>query len=178
MSVERGRGEAKRGNLTWRDVLLGMVVMIILLLAMAAIMGAIRAIVESGRVQPVPRTSSDDLVWVRRETVDVTTSGTAANANTARALHGRIYAVHLDYGASISATTDITLTVSDPALTILQVSNTYTDGWYYPVAQRHSSAGAEVSDYAPFVATGPVTIAAGQTTSGTQVLTATILWGQ
>jgi hypothetical protein len=173
MSVQK-QGPAEK---SWemRDVFLGIGLMIIALLVLAAIM----AMLDNRGVRPVPRSSSsEDMVWLRQETVEVSTSATSGSDSTARTLHGRIYAVHLDYGASISATTDITVVASNPSLTILQVDDYYTDTWYYPVAQRHSSAGATVSDYAPFVATSAVDIAVGQTTSGTQVVTATILWGR
>lgn len=130
--------------------------------------------------EPVAR-SYEDHVWLRKEVVTMTASGSAGaatgSANTDRELHGYIYAVHLDFTAGISTTTDITLTQASPSLTILQLSNYYTDTWYYPVVQQTNSAGAGMSTYEKTLVQDVVDIAVGETTSGT-VATATIYWGQ
>jgi hypothetical protein len=127
---------------------------------------------------PVAR-SSEDLVWLRKEVVEVTTSGgTTGSGSTDRDLHGYVYAVHLDFAGSISATTDVTLSQASPSLTLLGLTDYFTDTWYYPVVQQHSSAGAAVSAYERALAADRVDIAVGQTTSGTQILTATLYWGQ
>lgn len=130
--------------------------------------------------EPVAR-SYEDHVWLRKESVAVTASGTdgsaTGSANTDRELYGYVYAVHLDFTSGISNTTDITLTQASPSLTILQLSNYYTDTWYYPVVQQTSSAGAGTSTYEKALVQDAVDIAVGQTTSGT-VGTVTIYWGQ
>ena len=77
--------------------------------------------------EPVAR-SYEDHVWLRKESVTVTASGTAGsatgNASTDRELHGYIYAVHLDFTSGISTTTDITVTQASPSLTILASATT------------------------------------------------------
>lgn len=130
--------------------------------------------------EPVAR-SYEDHVWLRKESVAVTASGAAGSAtgsaSTDRELHGYVYALHLDFTAGISNTTDITLTQASPSLTILQLSNYYTDTWYYPVVQQTSSAGAGTGTYEKALVQDAVDISVGETTSGT-VGTVTIYWGQ
>ena len=99
------------------------------------------------------------------------------SASTDRDLHGYVYAVHLDFTAGISTTTDITLTQASPALTVLLLSNYYTDTWYYPVVQQTDSTGSGTSTYEKALVQDAMDITVGQTTSGT-VATVTILWGQ
>jgi hypothetical protein len=130
--------------------------------------------------EPVAR-SYEDHVWLRKESVSVTATGSAGaasgSANTDRDLHGYIYAVHLDFTAGISNTTDITLTQASPSLTILQLTDYYTDTWYYPVVEQDDSAGSGTSTYEKALVQDAVDIGVGQTTSGT-VGTVTIYWGQ
>lgn len=125
--------------------------------------------------------SYEDHVWLRKESVAVTATGSAGaatgSASTDRELHGYVYAIHLDFTSGISATTDISLTQASPSLTILDLSNYYTDTWYYPVVQQTSSAGAGTSTYEKVLAQDAVDIGVAQTTSGT-VGTVTIYWGQ
>lgn len=128
---------------------------------------------------PVAR-SSADYVWLREETVNLTATGAAGSgtgsATTSRELHGYIYAVHVDAATGISITTDITLSQSSPAGTILAVSDTMTDSWYYPVVQQTTSAGAGSSTYEKAIAEGIITVSTAETVSGT-VGTITIWWG-
>lgn len=130
--------------------------------------------------EPVAR-SYEDHVWLRKESVSVTASGTAGSASgsasTDRDLHGYVYAIHLDFTSGISATTDITVTQASPSLTILDLSNYYTDTWYYPVVQQTDSAGSGTSTYEKTLVQDAVDIGVAQTTSGT-VGTVTIYWGQ
>lgn len=129
---------------------------------------------------PVAR-SYEDHVWLRKESVAVTASGTAGSASgsasTDRDLHGYVYAIHLDFTSGISITTDITVTQASPSLTILDLSNYYTDTWYYPVVQQTDSAGSGTSTYEKALVQDAVDIGVAQTTSGT-VGTVTIYWGQ
>lgn len=142
----------------------------------ATIFVALEAPVE----EPMAR-SYEDHVWLRKESVTVTATGTAGaatgSANTDRELHGYVYAVHLDFTSGISATTDITITQASPSLTILDLSNYYTDTWYYPVVQQTDSSGSGTSTYEKVLVQDAVDISVVQTTSGT-VGTVTIYWGQ
>lgn len=154
-----------------------MMIAAIVIVGLGVIAG-LQLLAESAE-QPVAR-SSEDLVWLRKEVVTVSTSGaTSGSESTDRDVSGYVYAVHLDFAGSISATTDVTLSQASPSLTMLQLTNYYTDTWYYPVVQQHSSAGAAVSGaYERALVADQVDVAVGQTTSGTQILTATIYWGQ
>lgn len=151
--------------------------MAIILLAIGGITySAIRIPLE----EPIAR-SYEDHVWLRKESVTVTATGTdgvaTGSASTDRELHGYIYALHLDFTAGISSTTDISLTQASPSLTILDLSDYYTDTWYYPVVQQTDSAGSGTSTYEKTLVQDTVDIAVGQTTSGI-VGTVTIYWGQ
>jgi hypothetical protein len=58
---------------------------------------------------------------------------------------GRILAVYIDY-TSQPSTTDVTLaTIEAPVKTILTVTDTNSDGWFYPRTAVHSAAGAAVT---------------------------------
>lgn len=130
--------------------------------------------------EPVAR-SYEDHVWLRKESVVITASGSAGaatgSASTDRELHGYVYAVHLDFTSGISSTTDITVTQASPSLTILDLSNYYTDTWYYPVVQQTDSSGSGTSTYEKILVQDAVDIGVTQSTSGT-VGTVTIYWGQ
>lgn len=85
--------------------------------------------------------------------------------------------MHVDYTAGISSTTDITLTQASPSLTVLQLTDVITDGWYYPTVQVHDTTGTTRTWYETVMVADHIDIAAGETTSGT-VATVTVYWGQ
>jgi len=113
-------------------------------------------------------------------TVDVTGaagSGSGSAEWPGGGMEGRIYAVHLDYTASVSSTTDMTLTVGSPAMTVFVKSDNVTDTWLYPSVQHTGSSGSAVSGaYLAMPATGSLTAQVGQSSTGT--LTVTVLWGE
>lgn len=153
-----------------------------IILLVTVIMGAVTLaylLLRMPAEEPVARSSSDQ-VWLRKESVSVTAAGAVGAAtgsgSTDRELHGYVYAVYLDYTADISSTTDITLSQASPALTILQLSNYYTDTWYYPVVEQDTSAGAGTSTYEKVLVQDAVDIAVGQSSTGT--ITMTLYWGQ
>lgn len=119
--------------------------------------------------------------WLRVEQVVVSGTGTAgavnASARSSGPVEGHIYALHLDFAPTISTTTDITITQASPPLTVLQLTDFYTDTWFYPAAQRTNSAGSTLADYDRVPAYDRLTVAAGQTISGT-VVTATVYYGE
>lgn len=131
--------------------------------------------------EPAIARTSADLGWVRKESVTLTASGAAGAATgtgaTDRDLNGYIYAIHLDYTAGISSTTDITISAAVPALTVLTRADTVTDGWFYPTIQHSNSAGTGITSYEKPIVIDALDITAAQTTTGT-VATITILWGQ
>ena len=84
----------------------------------------------------------------RTETLTVTVAGSGGTVQTGRPLHGELLAVHLDYGGTI-ATTDVTVaTVGPPALTLLDITDNASDGWYYPRAELVSTAGSALANVA------------------------------
>lgn len=119
--------------------------------------------------------------WLRVDEFSVAATGTpgavSAEEDSNGPVRGHIQAVHLDYASTISTTTDLTLTQISPPLTILQLTDYYTDTWFYPVAQRTGSTGSTVSDYDRLLATGQLSVTVGETISGT-IVTVTVYWGE
>lgn len=80
----------------------------------------------------------------------LTTSGTVVGSavgtvTTREVVMGRVLGVYLDYSGT-AATTDVTIsTPHSPSVTVITVSNSVTDGWYYPRVQVHSTAGAALT---------------------------------
>ena len=130
--------------------------------------------------EPVAR-SVENYGWLRMEEMTVAGTGTegAVSASQAsdEAIRGHIYAVHLDFSSSITTTTDFTLTQSSPSLTVLQLTDYYTDTWFYPGAEYTSAAGAGLSAYDRLLASGTLTATVGETISGT-IVTVRVYWGE
>jgi hypothetical protein len=131
--------------------------------------------------EPVAR-SSDNYGWLRVEQVTLSGTGVdgtvSASDETDGVIRGRLHGVHLDFASGVTTTTDVTITQASPALTILQLSNYYTDTWYYPAAQQTNSAGAAISGaYERLLVADRLTVAVGETISGT-IMTATIYYGE
>ena len=104
-------------------------------------------------------------------------AGAGSAGDAAGGVEGHIYAVHLDYTAGVSSTTDVTLTGGSPSETIFAKADSATDAWYYPGAQLTGSNGAALSGaYEPIPVFGSLTAAVAQSSTGT--LTVTVLWGQ
>ena len=81
--------------------------------------------------------------------IRVTTTGSAGSATgtgvSDEGLTGLLRAVHVDY-TSMPATTDVTIsTTAAPTVTFLTLTNTNTDGWYYPMIAAHTNAGAAIT---------------------------------
>lgn len=103
-------------------------------------------------------------------------AGTGSATSTSPAW-GYVRAVHVDYQAGISNTTDITLTTGSPSNTIMVKADSVTDAWYYPSVQFTGANGAAVSGaYGPFPVDGPVTVQAAESSTGT--ITVTVYYGQ
>lgn len=69
-------------------------------------------------------------------------AGTSTGDATVGPVNGRVLAIYVDYNSDAN-TSDLTFaTVNAPIQTILTLTNTNTDGWYYPRAGVHSTAGA------------------------------------
>jgi hypothetical protein len=86
---------------------------------------------------------------IKTEIVTVTVAGSAGsavgNADSRRPLNGRLIAVYLDY-VTQAATADVTITTKKaPVKTLLTVTDSATDGWYYPRYVVHSEAAAALT---------------------------------
>lgn len=86
---------------------------------------------------------------IRTEKVSVTVAGAdgsaAGTANSAGIVNGKLVAVYIDF-ITQPATADTTLaTVNAPAKTLLTVTDSATDGWYYPRYIIHSEAAAALT---------------------------------
>lgn len=126
--------------------------------------------------------SVSDYGWVKSDQVVVTATGNEGAAvgsgSTGRDLHGHIYALHLDFATGVTSTTDITLTQASPSLTVLLLTNNYTDTWYYPAVEQTDSAGSGLSVYDRLLVDDAIDISVGEATSSTTMLTVTVYWGE
>jgi hypothetical protein len=87
---------------------------------------------------------------IEKHELRVSTTGSSGSATGFSALAvplSELLAVHVDYHASAPGTTDLTLkSPSGPvSVTVLTVSNTNSDAWYYPKIQDHDNAGAAIT---------------------------------
>lgn len=159
-------------------------VLVVVVLALSLSTGLLLVVNREGQqveILPVAR-GSEDYGWLKVEEVVLTATGAHGSASgtgsTDRPVRGHVFAVHLDFSSTISTTTDITLTQAAPALTVLQLTNYYTDTWYYPSVEWTDSSGSGRSVYDQFVADDQIDFSISETTSSTTILTATIYWGE
>ena len=97
---------------------------------------------------------------IEKHTVKVSTTGADASAtgSLVTALpYCELLAAHMNFHASAPASTDTTL--SSPggpvALTLLTITNSATDAWYYPTHQLDDSSGSAITGaYIPAVIHG------------------------
>lgn len=90
------------------------------------------------------------------EPIRVTTTGSAGSASgttdSTLPISGILVGVRIDYHASAPATTDVTITeLNGLERTLLTVSNTNSDGVYYPFVELQDTSGAGQGNYAPQV---------------------------
>jgi len=122
---------------------------------------------------------------MQRVEVKVTTTGDDASASgsgNSDICNGKLHAVYLDYHASApGATTDVTLALAEaPAATLLTVTDSATDGWYFPRQQVCDTAGAGLTYDGtrtinePFPVTGRLTVSVAQSNALTNCVTAYI----
>jgi hypothetical protein len=129
--------------------------------------------------EPVERTSTS-YGWLQEESITVTATGTAGsasgNTDSDGPIRGHIYAIHIDFTGGITTTTDTTITLADPSLTIMTLSNSATDAWFYPVVQQTNSAAGGTSTYDRVPVSGRVNVAIAQSTAADTVVT--VWWGE
>ena len=117
---------------------------------------------------------------IEKHELRVSTTGSAGSASGSSILAlplCELVAVHLNFHASAPATTDTTVkSPGNPAsVTLLTVSNSATDAWYYPKVQKHDNTGAAITgDYADPVVHGNLSIDLAQCDALTDALVATI----
>lgn len=119
---------------------------------------------------------------IRRTQVTVTAAGSAGAAvgsgETPHVVDGIVRAVHLNYSASMAATSDVTIVEANesPAIQVLTVSNNATDGWYAPMAQAVNQSGAAITNQgAAIVARDSLTVSVAQANDGDSVVV-TVVW--
>jgi hypothetical protein len=85
--------------------------------------------------------------------INVTTTGDPGEATGSTSLGhdlGRLFlvGVHLDFHASVPATTDVTISESGGfGQTLLTLTNVNAGGWYYPRVEIHGPDGAALGLY-------------------------------
>ncbi len=107
---------------------------------------------------------------IQTEAITVSPIGAIASDTTASGpIMGEIIDVYIDYGSTMSTTTDITLTYSSPFAMgqILEVLNNVADGVYMPRATAVTSANVALASYWPFYCNGSLLLSVGGTLSGT-----------
>ena len=103
-------------------------------------------------------------------------STATGSATTSYPIFGEILKVHLDFHASAPATTDTTIiTATAPQETILIVTNSATDGFFYPRAGAVNSNNGAITDSAvPRAIADKVTVSVAQSDALTGCVAATI----
>lgn len=153
-------------------------VLVVVLIIMASLVSASCSPLGPG---DLPSQSSANYGWLREDQFAVTATGTAGSAvgtqDSDAAVYGHLYAIHLDFAPSISVTTDITMALVTPLLTIFDITNLYTDTWVYPAVQQTGSGGVGTSTYDRMPVSGRLMMGVAQTTA-TTVVTATVLYGE
>ena len=117
---------------------------------------------------------------IERHTVKVSTTGSDASATGSRVTalpYCELLAVRMDFHADAPASTDTTLSSpGDPvSVTLLTVTNSATDAWFYPTHQLDdSSASAITGAYIPAIVHGNLLTELAGCDALTDALTMTI----
>jgi hypothetical protein len=92
----------------------------------------------------------------------ITASGTNGSATgsltTNETIAGKVIGIHIDYGAGQASTTDVVVSTVSPAVTILTVTDSATDAWYYPRVQVHGSTGSVLTYDGTRAVSNPIAI--------------------
>ena len=141
---------------------IGFAALVIMLLGSIAWVGCMR------EPQAIVQTASVAAIQV--EAITVSPVGAIASDTTpSGAIVGQIVDVYIDYGSTMSSTTDITLTYYAPFAMgqILEVLNNINDNVYMPRATAVTSANVALASYWPFYCNGTLLLSVGGTLSGT-----------
>ena len=152
------------------------------------VLAAVLAVFAAAAVLPiqiVQSDSSEEFGWLRMEQFGAVSTGTDGSATMSATsqdfVRGHIYAVHLDWATGVTATSDITLSATEPALTILINADSATDEWFYPaVAQSKTTDGLALTTYDRIPINSRITAAVAESSlvTTTNVVTVTVYWGQ
>jgi hypothetical protein len=117
---------------------------------------------------------------IERHVIKVSTTGSDASATGSLVValpYCELLAAYLNFHASAPASTDTTLSSpGDPVgLTLLTVTNSATDAWYYPTHQLDDSSGSAITGaYIPAVIHGNLLVELAGSDALTDALTLTI----
>jgi len=117
---------------------------------------------------------------IERHVVQVSTTGSSASATGSRIVplpYCEILAARLDFHASAPGTTDTTLSSpGDPvSVTLLTVTNSATDAWYYPSIQLDDNSGSAITGaYVPAIVHGNLLVELAGSDALTDALTLTL----
>jgi hypothetical protein len=108
---------------------------------------------------------------LQTEAITVNATGAVGADTTVSGMFvGQIVDVYIDYGTTMSNTTDLTLSFYSPLAmgNVLAVTDNATDGLYAPrLAPVSNAAAAIANSYVPFYVNGTLLLSVGQTLSGT-----------
>jgi len=108
---------------------------------------------------------------ISMEAYSAVMAGTGAGETTltTQALRGELVAIYVDYTASITNTTDLTITYGSPVGGVIyEKIDSLTDAMVYPRASLVTNAAAAITDsHDRFPLAGPLTVKLGETTPGT-----------
>ena len=117
---------------------------------------------------------------IERHTIKVSTTGSAASATGSLVValpYCELLATYLNFHASAPGTTDTTLSSpGDPvAVTLLTVTNSATDAWYYPSIQLDDNSGSAITGaYVPAIIHGNLLVELAGSDALTDALTLTV----
>jgi len=174
--------DKRRVGASWDRILVAVAILALVAISSVAILRTMQLARDAQSGPGFSGQASADYGWLKEETITLAGTGTAgavtASGSTGNPIRGHLFAVHMDYAATISDTTDLTLTLSSPTLTLLALTDYYTDTWYYPAAQQTGSDGAAISGtYDRLPMNGYLDVAVAETISGT-IATVTVWWGE
>ena len=111
---------------------------------------------------------------IRTYVIDITTTGTAGSATgsgtTTRPVNGTIVAVKVDF-TSQAGTADTTI-VDGFGQSILALTNSNSDAWYYPHPDIHDPTGSVLNKHTgPFAIDSYITASIAQSNAGSVQIT-------
>ena len=117
---------------------------------------------------------------IERHVIKVSTTGSDASATGSRVVplpYCEIIAARMDFHASAPGTTDTTLSSpGDPvSVTLLTITNSATDAWYYPSIQLDDNSGSAITGaYVPAIVHGNLLVELAGSDALTDTLTLTL----